>query len=44
MFRADIEVLAHILNSDYLGVINGDGFGSSEDEVLGDFESQLNGE
>ena len=43
MFGANVEVLAHILNSDYLGVVDGDGFGPSKDEVLGDFESQLNG-
>ena len=43
MFRASVEVFAHILDSDCLGVVDGDGFGPSEDEVLGDFESQLNG-
>jgi hypothetical protein len=41
MFRSAVEVPADVLHSDGVGIINGDLFWPSEDEILGDFDSQL---
>jgi hypothetical protein len=41
MFSAAVEVAADVLDGDGAGVVDGDLFGAGEDEILGDFDSQL---
>lgn len=41
VFMAAVEVPAHVLNGDGVGIKDGDLFGPSEDEILGNLDSQL---
>ena len=41
VIEAAVEVPAHILNGDGVGVVDGDLLGPSEDQILGNLDSQL---
>jgi hypothetical protein len=43
VFGTAVEIATHLLWSDFAGVEDGDLLGAGQDEVLGDFDSELNG-